>query len=109
MSHRRIIDVLVRSTAALERAVETEDLIGLATALQTREEAFATLERESVSLDTEARTVLTSLGDHDRVLEVKARERLEHARAELAGIRQARRTLRTARGEAPPRFVSRRA
>lgn len=108
MSARHLVDALVRSTAALEKAIETEDLVGLATALQTREEAFETLRRQG-SLDRETRTALASLGDRDRVLEVRAREQLEAARTELAGLRQARRALRAVRGEAPPRFVSRRA
>jgi hypothetical protein len=108
VSHRRLVEALVRSTQALERAVESDDLIGLATALQTREEAVATLQRAE-AIDAETRSMLASVGDRDRVLEVKARERLEHARTELARLRQARRSLRTARGEAPPRFVSRRA
>ena len=109
MSHHRALDALVRSTQALERAVDADDLIGLATALQIREESFHALQQQADTLDPETRSKLVSLGDHDRVLEVKARERLEQARAELAQLRQVRRTLRTSRGEAPPRFVSRRA
>ena len=108
MTPRRIVEALLQSTAALERAIETEDLIGLATALQARQESFEAIQ-SIAPLDRETRSMLASLGDHDRVIEVKARERLDQARAEVSRLRQARRRLRTAKTEAPPRFVSQRA
>lgn len=109
MSARRLVETLVRSTEALERAIDADDLVGLATSLETRCEAFAALRACGAILDPDVRSALAGLTDRDRVIEVKARERLEGARAEIAQLRQVRRALRNSRTEEAPRFVSHRA
>lgn len=107
MKLAQAIDAFVRSVNAIERALENDDLVALATAIETRGDSLAAL-KASVRHPKD-RDQLAGLGDRDRVLQQQARERLECVRGELNQLRKARRVLRRSQAQAAPRFVSRRA
>lgn len=112
---RQALAALARSTEALTRAVARRDEVALATALDTRREAFErlrdALDGEPSEADAE---VLARIARLDSVIGEAARLTQENLRAELEEIRRARAAvagLRQGEGQAeePPRFVSRRA
>ncbi len=102
---------LMRSTEAIERALESGDEVSLATALDARRESFEALrEQRGTPLSAKCRDSFARVAEADARIVARATALRDLVRAELLELRDTRRHLRSLEsGAVEARFVNRHA